>query len=153
MFGEGIDLLKNKEGEISVDKKGHQAYKFPATVADDNDENNGMDCSQIIPCIDFGEQRVADILASVGLFAKFAEKFPGEDISMFDAAVMGAIKTKLPGLFMKVRLETNKSDFQNVVEFAKADAKVENKAKGAAKGGKAKAGAATAAAAKGGDDW
>ena len=152
-FGEGIEFLKDKDGATwKHEKTGANAYKFPAMVVDDTDASNGLDCSQIIMVNDFGEQRVADILASVGLYKKFAEKFPGDDVSMFSEPVMNAIKTKVPGTFMKVRLETNKKDFQNVVEFAKADAKVEDKKKDTGKGKKDKTTEVKAPAASG-DGW
>lgn len=126
-FGDGIDYLKNKKGEVWEDEKtGQKALKLPALVADEKDESNGLDASIIVPVTEGGEQRMANILAACGLYKKFAERFPG-DIGMFNKDVLDAIKVKLPGQTMKVRLETNKKGKQNFVEYTTADAKVENK--------------------------
>lgn len=149
-FDEGIGLLTNKEGEVVKDDKDRDLYKLPATIKDSADESNDISVDQIVVASDFGEQKIADILAAVGLFKKFAEKFPG-DVSFFEPKVMEAIKTKLPGKFMKVYTEQTKDGkYTNVTKFAKADAKTD--APPAPKGTKA-APATGGAAAPTGGSW
>lgn len=151
-FQDGIDYLKNKEGEVWSDEKtGRKALKLPALVADEKDESNGLDCSVLVQVTEAGEKRMANILNATKLYKKFAEKFPG-DIGMFDKDVLAAIKVKLPGQFMKVELATNKNGNQNFVYFGPADyvpeekeEKVPDKDKGKSEGKKAPA--------SGGEDW
>ena len=153
-FGEGIDFLKNAEGElVKSKKKGETSLKFPATIVDDDDPANGMDASRIAPVSDFGEGIVYDILKATKLYKKFAEKFPGEEVNVFASPVLDAIKTKIPGLFMRVKLETNKDDYQNVVWYGAADTPLpKDDDKPAAKGkGKGKDTAKAPAAT--GDGW
>ena len=134
MFEEGIDFLKDQDGNFYMtkpDSKGN-SYKrlsFPTSIKEDG-EDDGIRVSNAVSVgTDFGEQRVADLLAATGLFAAFEKNFP-EDASFWDENVLNAIKSKLPGKFCKMRLETNsKSGYQNVVELAKADATVSNKEK------------------------
>lgn len=147
---EGIDILKNKEGEIAVDGKGNTLYKFPAKINQESAADHGLDISQIVAESSFGEQKIADMLAGAGLFNKFDEKYPGEH-SYFEKPIMDTIKIKLPGTFCKMKTETSKDGkYSNVVEIASMKYNPEDKP-GKVEKKAAKAAAATAPAT--GDEW
>lgn len=56
----------------------------------------------------YGEQRVADVVACSGMWDKFAANFP-DDASFFDKQVVDAMKVKLVGKRIDVRLEASVS--------------------------------------------
>lgn len=113
---EGIDLLK-KEGVPIKDAKDNSLYKFPAKVVDEQSEDNGLDISQIIASNPFGEKKIADILAACGEFEKFEKNFPG-DRSFFEQPIMDQLKIRIPGKTLKMKTETNKEGYSNVVAIA-----------------------------------
>jgi hypothetical protein len=148
-MGEGIDLLKNKEGEIVKDKKDAKLWKFPAKINDANADDNGADIGQVISETSFGEQKIADILAGAGEFANFEKAYPG-DHSFFESAIMDKIKIKVPEKFCKMKTETSKDGYVNVVEIATMQFKPEEKA---GKGKKETKAPAAAAAGSEKSDW
>jgi len=150
---EGIDYFK-KEGEIQTDKKGEKAWLFPAKISDDQDPDDGIRVNQFVYESDFGEQKIADILAGIGEMANFEKAFPGER-SFFESAIMDKIKIKVPGKFLKMRTELSK-DGKNVnfPECASLKYTPEEKGKAAAKGkGKEKAAEVNSAAPQAGSEW
>ena len=105
-FLEGIEELKNKEGEMVVNKGGDQLWKVPLVVDDDADISHETEIDSIAAENAKGEQLVSNFLAATGLYAAFAKAFPG-DVSVFEAKCMGKVKTKLPGQFMRVKTKQN----------------------------------------------
>jgi len=150
-FEEGIGYLE-KDGEIIKDKKTgtYNLIVIPAKTVSDDPEQDGINLNTVInEGTDFGEQKIADILAAAGLFAAFEKNFPG-DISIWDKKVMDAVKSKLPGKFAKFRVETSKDGkYTNVVEFASMKTDTSS-SKSKAKKEEAKE---APAAAKANDDW
>lgn len=136
------------DGVLQTDKKGAQKYIIPFKINDPEDEANGAILSLFPAANDRGEQTVADVLAAAGLYAKFAEKFPG-DVSVFDKACFEMIKIKVPGQFVKIRTQINKGknaagevkEYANIVETASMsfNPEKEEKEKTNNKGGKGKA--------------
>ena len=155
-MGEGIDILKDKEGVAAKDAKGNNLYKFPAKINDENAEDHGVNVDIIVSeNTPFGEQKVADILAAIGEFDNFEKHFPG-DHSVFETALMDKIKIKVPNKFLKLKTETSKDGkYSNVVEIAstKFVAKETVPAAGKSAAGKSKAKEAAPAAAATGDGW
>ena len=154
---EGIDLMKYREdkdnhkaGDIVMDKKGEKAWAFPAKINDENDETNNSRLNQIIYENNFGEQKIADILAGVGLLKKFEENFPG-DRSFFEAPIMDKLKIALPGKFCKMKTEINKDGNVNVIAIAPLAFKPEDKAAGKKKDDKKTE--ASGADKQAGKDW
>ena len=129
-FDEGIDYLKNKEGEISVTKSGDNRWKFPLVVEDENDDNNGVKIDFITQENDKGENMIAGFLLTVGLLAAFEKNFPG-DVSLFEDKVMQKIKVKMPGQFMRIKTKQspNKKDpdnpYVNIIAWGPMSSSVE----------------------------
>ena len=103
-FLEGIDLLRDKEGEIALTKHGDQLWKFSMIVDDEEDESNEIVIDSIAGEDKRGEQLVGNFLGATGLFTSFAKAFPG-DVSVFEQKVMDKIKGKLPGQYWRVKTE------------------------------------------------
>jgi hypothetical protein len=140
----GYHIVEIQDGvEFTLDEQGaRKSLLIPVSVNEGSDDD-GVKIAIFAPANhDFGEQKVADILAAVGLFAAFEEKFPG-DVSFFDKGPFEALKAKLPGQFLKVLVEISKDGkYNNVLETH--NVKYEGKAaagpaKGAAKSNTAKA--------------
>lgn len=148
---EGIDYVKDKEtGAIKTDKKGEKAWLFPVKINDENDEANNARLNQFVYENNFGEQKIADILAGIGEFKNFETAFPG-DHSFFESAIIDKIKIKVPGKFLKMRTEATKDGKNvNVVEMAGLKVEVEDK-KAGKKESKKEAVAETVSTAK--SDW
>ena len=105
-FLEGIEELKNKEGEMVSNKGGDQLWKFPLVVDDDADISHETEIDSIAAENAKGEQLISNFLGATGLYAAFAKAFPG-DVSVFESKCMGKVKTKLPGQFMRVKTKQN----------------------------------------------
>jgi hypothetical protein len=135
-LGEGIDYLKDNEGKIFEDDKGNKKWKFPAKVNDPEAADNGADISQIVAeNTQFGEQKVADILAAIGEFERFEKHFPG-DRSFFEPAIIAKVKTTFAGKFLRMKTETSKDGkYSNPVRCApmKFDPRSEDKETSAGK--------------------
>jgi hypothetical protein len=142
-FLEGIDFLPGKGGEgIYQNERGFKTYKFPTAVKDEEDDgSNGADVNILIG-VEKGGPFCANVLACVGLWEKVKQKFPGDDVSVFDKAVMDGIKIKLPGMSCMMRTELDKDQNVRVREmasFAKyKEILAEEKTKGKTGGGKKK---------------
>ncbi|MEN6422366.1 MAG: hypothetical protein ABFD76_10515 [Smithella sp.] len=137
-MGEGIDLMKDKEGKVVQDAKGNNLWKFPAKINDGDASDHEADISLVIAETAFGEKKIGDIIAAIGQKDNFEKAFPG-DRSFFEQAIMDKVKIKVPGQFCQMRTETSKDGkYSNVVEIATMKFKpVESKAaapKEAAKG-------------------
>ncbi len=151
-FSEGIDYLKKKDKDgnetIAVTGKGDKTWKLPTVVDDDTDSSHDIGIDILVSENAKGEQLIADILGSTGLFASFAKAFPG-DVSVFEDKVMAKVKVKVPGQYM--RFKTHQSPdrknpdniYVNIIGFGKMSDTVEalEKAlfpdkKGGEKGGK-----------------
>jgi hypothetical protein len=155
-MGEGIDVLKDKEGLIAKDAKGNNLWKFPAKINDETAEDHGINVDIIVSeNTAFGEQKVADILAAIGEFENFEKHFPG-DHSVFETALMDKIKIKVPNKFLKLKTETSKDGkYSNVIEIASTkfvpkDSQAPAAGKAAAGKGKTKEAAPSVAT---GDGW
>lgn len=75
---------------------------------------------------EFGEHKVADIIENVGLQSKFDERFPGDDVSYFDAAVIRALQQALPNKPLRLKLEPYTKDgktYGNIVKIDHAGAR------------------------------
>lgn len=131
---EGIDYVLDKDsGQIKTDKKGEKCWLFPVKINDEADEANNARLNQFVYENNFGEQKIADILAGIGEFQNFDKAFPG-DHSFFESAIMDKIKIKVPGKFLKMRTETSKDGKNvNVVEMAGLKVVIEDKKKDAKK--------------------
>jgi hypothetical protein len=105
-FLEGIEELKNKEGEMVVNKGGDQLWKVPLVVDDDTDISHETEIDSIAAENAKGEQLISDFLGATGLYAAFAKAFPG-DVSVFESKCMGKVKTKLPGQFIRIKTKQN----------------------------------------------
>jgi len=150
-FEEGIDYLKDSDGKVVQDKNGKNLLALPAVIKDDEDADKKINVI-VSEGTDMGEQRIADVLAAIKMYATFEQNFPG-DISLFDPRVMAKVKEHIPGKFAKFRIEvTTRKDkktneektYANIAEIAPAD--YVPPVKGAAKS----ASAGTAAAPAGG---
>lgn len=148
-MGEGIEAMVyskdvdgHKTGEKVVDGKGNQLWKFPAKINDENASDHEADISLVIAETAFGEKKIGDIIAAIGMKDQFEKAFPG-DRSFFEQPIMDKVKIKVPGHFCQMRTETSKDGkYSNVVEIAtmkfkpvetKAAAKDTAKGKSAAK--------------------
>jgi len=152
-FDEGIDYLKNKDGEILTTKAGDKKWKFPMIVDDPEDESNEVRIDFITQENQRGENMVASYLLACGLLASFEKAFPG-DVSLFEQKVIDKIKVKLPGQLVRIKTKQNTYTDKNgdekvavnIVGFGKMSDSVEkleaelfpNKGKGGAKTGSAK---------------
>jgi len=117
-MGEGIDLMKDKEGVVVKDAKGNNLWKFPAKINDEDASDHEADISLIIAETAFGEKKISDIIAAIGQKDNFEKAFPG-DRSFFEPAIMDKVKIKVPGQFCQMRTETSKDGkYSNVVEIA-----------------------------------
>lgn len=106
-FGDGVDMLKDKDGAIVKDAQSRNLWKFPAKIVDETADDNGADISQIIAESPAGEQKIADIMMAIGEFANFEKAFPG-DRSFFEDAIISKVKAKVPGHLVKIKTETSK---------------------------------------------
>ena len=117
-MGEGIDLMKDKEGKVVQDAKGNNLWKFPAKINDEDASDHEADISLIIAETPFGEKKIGDIIAAIGQKDNFEKAFPG-DRSFFETAIMDKVKIKIHGQFCQMRTETSKDGkYSNVVEIA-----------------------------------
>jgi len=105
-FLEGIEELKNKEGDMVSNKGGDQLWKVPLVVDDDADISHEIEIDSIAAENAKGEQLISDFLGATGLYAAFAKAFPG-DVSVFESKCMGKVKTKLPGQFIRIKTKQN----------------------------------------------
>ena len=130
-FLEGIEELKNKEGDMVSNKGGDQLWKVPLVVDDDADISHEIEIDSIAAENAKGEQLVSDFLGATGLYAAFAKAFPG-DVSVFESKCMGKVKTKLPGQFMRVKTEQSPNPkspdnpYVNLIGFGKITDTVED---------------------------
>lgn len=157
-MGEGIDLMKDKEGKVVQDAKGNNLWKFPAKINDEDASDHEADISLIIAETAFGEKKIGDIIAAIGQKDNFEKAFPG-DRSFFEQAIMDKVKIKVPGQFCQMRTETSKDGkYSNVVEIAtmkfkpaetKAEAPKDTKGKAVSK----KEETVADAGAQAGSDW
>jgi hypothetical protein len=132
-MGEGIDLMKDKEGKVVQDAKGNNLWKFPAKINDEDASDHEADISLIIAETAFGEKKIGDIIAAIGQKDNFEKAFPG-DRSFFETAIMDKVKIKVPGQFCQMRTETSKDGkYSNVVEIATMKFKPVDKSVAAAK--------------------
>lgn len=132
-LGEGIDLMKDKEGKVVQDAKGNNLWKFPAKINDEDASDHEADISLIIAETPFGEKKIGDIIAAIGMKDAFEKNFPG-DRSFFEQAIMDKVKIKVPGKFCQMRTETSKDGkYSNVVEIATMKFKAVDKAAAAPK--------------------
>ena len=146
VISEEIGYKKNKEGEVIKDKKGNALFFIPAVIKEEGDDDGIQQTVIASYGTTFGEQKIADVLAATKLFKIFEEKFPG-DVSLWDEKVLNAVRDKLQGKFMKMRIETSKDGkYSNIVELNTVDAATPAAKRGGAKVEKKEA-------ATSGDDW
>jgi len=71
---------------------------------------------------EFGEKKIATVLAAIGLEAAFEKAFPG-DVSYFSPKVVAKLMEKMPGNQCKIYVDQSKSGYMNInkVVNAKAD--------------------------------
>jgi len=115
---DGIDNMPGKGGEgIYQDEKGFKAWKIPMKVKNDDDVANGG----TIGCTVFeanGGDLMATILEAAGLWKTICEKFPGDDVTVFDKKIMDGVKTRLPGKTFMVESRLDKGGFAKVISVA-----------------------------------
>ncbi len=115
---DGIDYVPGKGGEgVYQDDKGFKAWKIPMKVKNDEDPANGG----IVGCSVFeanGGDLMATILEAAGLWKTICEKFPGDDVTVFDKKIMDGVKTRLPGKTFMVESRLDKAGFAKVISVA-----------------------------------
>lgn len=117
-YQQGIDFLPGKGGEgIYQNERGFKTYKLPAIVKDENDPDDGADISQLVG-VEKGGPWMANILACAGLWEAAKKKYPGPDVSVFDAPIIEGIKAKLPGMKCMMRTELDKDNRARTREMA-----------------------------------
>lgn len=116
-FAQGIDLAKNKEGEISIDKNGNKSLFVPAIVNNADDPDNGINVNQRLN-FGFHGEWLAGLLACVGLWEAVEKKYPGKNVSVFDTPIIEGIKARLPGNKCMARTEVDKDGYSKVREMA-----------------------------------
>lgn len=99
---------------------------------------------------EFGEKKLATVIAAIGLEAAFEKAFPG-DVSYFDAKVVAKLPEKMKGYQCKIFIETGKAGYQNINKVVNAKMDVEKGETAATP--KAKKEAAPAAEKAPGEDW
>lgn len=105
---------------ITSEKSGKSSLKIPTKVIDGDFSGANISIFALIDT-DFGEQKIADVIANVGLLEEFNKKFPG-DISVFDATVIKGLHAKLPGKYLCIKLEKYVKDgkeYGNMVQLDK----------------------------------
>ena len=113
---DGIDYVKNKEGNIVETDSGAKSWKFTFKVTKSSDESSiGGFISTTV--FEGSNDKLATILASGGLWDIICEKFPG-DISPFDKKVMEGVKSKFPGRPLMILSKQNKDGFANAEAFS-----------------------------------
>jgi len=115
---DGIDYIPGKGGEgVYQDDKGHKAWKIPMKVKNDDDAANGG----TVGCTVFeanGGDLMATILDAAGLWKTICEKFPGDDVTVFDKKIMDGVKTRLPGKTFMIESRLDKGGFAKVISVA-----------------------------------
>ena len=118
-FEEGAGVFAKKEGEELkpfLTKNGDKQYKFPLTIADENDTQDGLRHDIIVAEDIKGEKALADyiVAASPAFWKKLAEKFPG-DVSLFSAKILEILIPKIQGamFWAKIKHSPNKKDADN----------------------------------------
>lgn len=148
-FKEGIDFTKDKDGQPKLSENGFKTIMFPCVVFDEKDPDNGANNNQFVG-MEKGGPWLANILACVGLWEAVTTRFPGPDVSVFDAPVLEGIKSKIHDLtcMMKTEMEKDRKTGEmrcrtrEMASFAKyKEIQAEEKAKAAS--AKAAGGAAT----------
>jgi hypothetical protein len=101
--GEGIDLMKNKEGELVVSKfGGWNRLVIPIVVSEEGEEDGRQNQIVLNYKDPKDEQKLADIIASCGMWNKFVENFNLESTTLWDDGPFTAFKTKIQGKFLDV---------------------------------------------------
>ena len=138
-FQSGIDYLpagKDKEG-LWQDDKGNKALKLPCLV-DDVDDPDHEGQINIVINTGSGQKSMAGILLCVGLWDAVQKRYPGKDVTVFDAPVIEGIKVKLPGTYCMIKTEVDRNNNarpREIVSFAKyKEIEAEEKTKAAGKG-------------------
>jgi hypothetical protein len=155
-FTDGIDYAKEKDNPSNdaLDKNGNKSLLIPSIIKDSNDPDDSAKLTQRIN-IGFSSSGgwMASLLICVGLWDAICKKFPGDDVSVFDEAVLNGIKVKLPGLSCMMRTEIDKAGYAKVVEMASFTAykKIQTEEAVTDKGGKKTAPVAAPKAA--GEEW
>ena len=122
-FQSGIDYLPPKGGGDGFwqDDKGNKALKLPCLVDDPEDTSNEGQISVLLNC-GTDQKRMASILRVVGLWDAVVKRYPGKDVTVFDAPVVEGIKVKLPGTTCMIKTELDKNNNARprlIVSFAK----------------------------------
>jgi hypothetical protein len=139
-MGEQISLLTyakdekgHQAGDPYLDDKGNKKWKFPAKINNPEAVDHEVEISLVIAETPFGEKKIGDIIAAIGMKDAFEKNFPG-DRSFFEQAIMDKVKIKVPGQFCQMRTETSKDGkYSNVVEIATMKFKAVDKAAAAPK--------------------
>ncbi len=106
-FQEGIEILKDADGEEIAGARGDALHKIPFKVNDEEDDSHEVEFDYIATENAKGEQMIVDFLGATSLWAKFLKAFPEEDDSVFDEKCMKKLKTKLPGELMRIKTKQN----------------------------------------------
>lgn len=114
---DGINYIADKGGNIYQDDKGYKGWKIPMKVKNDDDPANGG----TVGCSVFeanGGDLMATILDAAGLWKTICEKFPGDDVSVFNSKIMDGVKTRLPGKTFMIESRLDKAGFAKVISVA-----------------------------------
>uniref|UniRef100_A0A6M3KYM0 Uncharacterized protein n=1 Tax=viral metagenome TaxID=1070528 RepID=A0A6M3KYM0_9ZZZZ len=112
LFLDGIDIHKNEENEK------HSLW-LPGQFLDAEGEKTDAKGTMFIPMdVEFGERKLGDVLHNAGLAKAFAERFP-DDVGMFDGKVIDAVKIKLPGKMVDVKISIREWKGKQQVNFDK----------------------------------
>ena len=155
---DGIDYLMAKDGGNPVqNERGFKTWKITTKVIESEDKPS---IGGFVGCLvseEKGGDLMATILDAAGLWKIICEKFPGDDVTVFDKKIMDGVKTRLPGKTFMVESRLDKNGFAKVISVASyakykeiAAGQKEDK-KGAGK--KEKGAEKTEGAAGAGNDW
>jgi len=127
-FQEGIKVLTKADGETSVNADGDVAWKFPAKVSDENDQDYDIGYDVILHANDVGEKWLVRYYKAAALakFEKLEKKYPG-DRSFFETEIIEKVmagQAQLVGesIYFKFAERPNKKDkdnpYLNIVAWA-----------------------------------
>jgi hypothetical protein len=112
----GIGYIPGQGGEgVWQDEKGNKAWKFDFAVAEGEYEGCKIGLSlNEDPKSDRARNKMAGLFDALGFWKTVCERFPGDDVTVFDQRIMNGAKTTLPGKSCMVSCYTDKKGFARV---------------------------------------
>ena len=116
---DGIDYLMAKDGGNPVqNERGFKTWKITTKVIESEDKPS---IGGFVGCLvseEKGGDLMATILDAAGLWKTICEKFPGDDVTVFDKKIMDGVKTRLPGKTFMIESRLDKAGFAKVISVA-----------------------------------